>query len=74
MGALAADDGRLVSTFHVGLAIQQKWVESSAAHSCFVRNTHKTQQAVNPQLDTVLRFPVNYLGTPEWRSAAPALP
>jgi hypothetical protein len=60
VGALAADDGRLVSTFHLGLA-KAKMGGNHAAHSCLV-NAHKTQQAVNPQLNLNFCLYVNYLG------------
>ena len=68
MGALAADNGRLVSTFHflISLISKNGWDQMGvivfyAAHSCLVA-THKTQQAVNPQLNLNFCFSVNYLG------------
>ena len=64
MGALAADDGRLVSTFHFGLASQQKWVGTSRGPFLFrvMDGKHKTRQAVNPQLNLNFCLSVNYLG------------
>jgi len=68
VGALAADDGRLVSTFHflVSLICKNGWDQMGeiifyAAHSCLVA-THKTRQAVNPQLNLNFCLSVNNLG------------
>jgi hypothetical protein len=63
MGALAADDGRLVSTFHVGLASYSAKMGRIITRPILVLwLRHKTQQAVNPQLDLKFCLCVNHLG------------
>jgi hypothetical protein len=59
VGTLAADDGRLVSTFHVVLANEQKWVGFFSAHSGFVPRQNATGS--EPAIRAEMGFPVNHL-------------
>jgi hypothetical protein len=76
VGALAANDGRLESTFHDDLANFCKKVKWERRRLVIGSKRHgksglpqkvppqriaSTQRAVNPELDRIFRFSVNYL-------------